>query len=133
MYDFCLTLPYGAILMLGGLIGLMKGSFVSGVSGGGIGFALVATGWLSYQEWAENKNATEKRFRSPTYAYVVVGFLLTMIMTFLMGERYMETQEMFPSGYVAAMSVGMLAFYSYKLMFSGDVGSSAERAYKRND
>mmetsp|Transcript_20210 Transcript_20210/g.35925 ORF Transcript_20210/g.35925 Transcript_20210/m.35925 type:complete len:134 (+) Transcript_20210:174-575(+) len=133
MYDFCLTIPYGALLLVGGLMGLANGSIASALSGGVIGALLVALGWYSWQEWKENANATDKRFRSPTYAYVVVAAVLTLIVTFMMGERYMETEAMFPAGYVTIISAGMLVFYCYKLMFSGDVGSSAERAYKRND
>lgn len=64
---------------------------------------------------------------------MVVSFLLTAIVTALMAERYVETEKLMPAGYVAGISAGMLVFYAYKLVFSGDVGSHAERAYAHND
>ncbi|GBG31654.1 Protein FATTY ACID EXPORT 6 [Hondaea fermentalgiana] len=134
MLDFCLTIPYGALLVLGGLLGAIRaGSIVSALTGCGIGLALIAIGWTSYQEYLENKNEEDKRYRSPTYAYVVVSAVLTLIVTMLMFERYQETGVFMPAGFVAALSAGMLAFYAYKLLFSGDVGSHAKRAYEHND
>lgn len=103
------------------------------LTGGGIGLALIAIGWTSYQEYLENKNQDDKRYRSPTYAYVVVSFVLTLIVTMLMFERYQETEAFMPAGFVSAISALMLVFYVYKLMFSGDVGSHAKRAYEHND
>jgi len=48
MLDFCLTIPYGAILVLGGVLGLaLGGSVESLVTGGGLGGALLGIGWMS--------------------------------------------------------------------------------------
>jgi hypothetical protein len=134
MHDFCLTLPYGVLLLIGGLAGLAKGSVSSALVGCGVGSAQLAVGWLSYQEWQENSTGKEKRFRSPTYAYTIVSSVLTLIVTFLMFERWQENPDkLFPAGYVFFASVGLLVFYVYQIAFKGNVGSNAARAYGRND
>ena len=57
MLDFCLTIPYGAILMLGGVMGLLLGGSVESlVTGGGLGGALLGIGWMSYQDYLDNKS-----------------------------------------------------------------------------
>ena len=75
MLDFCLTIPWGAMLMLGGAVGvIMSGSLESGVAGIGIGGVLFALGWTSYQEYLNNKKKdAANRFNSPTYAYVILS------------------------------------------------------------
>jgi hypothetical protein len=147
MLDFCLTIPYGGILMLGGLVGLLvSGSVASGVTGLGLGGALTGIGWMSYvrpsprpggrltaqalqQDYLDNKS---KKFKSANYSFTVVSLILTVIVLLVMGDRYQETQKMFPAGIVSALSFFMVVFYLYKLS-SNDVGAHAERASKVKD
>jgi len=132
MHDFCLTIPYAAFLIAGGAYGAaMKGSYASGFVGCGIGLALFSCGWSSWSEFAQNKDA--KKFRSPTYAYTVISVVLSLVVTMTMAERYQQTGKFMPGGMVAAIATFMDLFYLYKLFFSSDTGSSAQRKYGRND
>lgn len=46
MLDFCLTLPYGLLLLIGGIIGAVNsGSAMSALVGGIFGLAQLAIGW----------------------------------------------------------------------------------------
>ena len=132
MHDFCLTLPYAAVLIAGGIAGaVLKGSVMSAIMGVGIGLALFSCGWSSWSEYAENKK--QMRFQSPTYAYTVISLVLSLIVTMTMADRYSTSGKMMPAGAVAGLSGAMDLFYVYKLFFSSDTGSSAQRKYGRND
>jgi len=128
----CLTIPYGAILALGGLLGLLlRGSVESFVVGAGLGSLLMFIGWQSYQDYEENKR--KQMFKSPGYSYTVVSALLTLVVALIMGDRYAASGKFMPAGLVLGLSVLMLAFYAWKLLVVKDVGSSAKRASKVKD
>lgn len=61
-----------------------------------------------------------------------VSLVLTLIVTFAMADRYMQSESNIALG-VVMLSVFMIAFYLYKIFLSADVGSTAHREYKRND
>ena len=128
----CLTIPYGGILALGGLIGLaLRGSVESFLVGGGFGATLAYVGWLSYQDYLENKE--QKKFKSAGYSYTTVSAVLTIVVTLIMGDRYASSGKFMPAGFVFALSVLMLAFYAWKLFVVQDVGSHAQRATVARD
>ena len=104
----------------------MSGSVESLLAGGTFGGALVAIGWLSYQDYVENKE--KKQFKSAGYSYTVVSTVLTVAVTLMMGDRYSKSGKMMPAGMVFFMSLAMLGFYAWKLFVSQDVGAHAERA-----
>lgn len=58
MHDFCLTIPYGLILVGGGLFGyLKKGSMASLGGGVGSGLVLIIAGYLSLKAFEKRKNS----------------------------------------------------------------------------
>ncbi|XP_074310948.1 protein FATTY ACID EXPORT 6-like [Silene latifolia] len=112
MHDFCFTIPYGSILVLGGLIGYAKkGSLVSLAGGSGAGLLLVLAGYLSLQSFKKKQNS-----RFAFFLETVTAILLT----YVMGQRYMETSKVMPAGMVAAISAFMTAFYVYKVTTGGN-------------
>ncbi|KAL9232341.1 hypothetical protein vseg_007465 [Gypsophila vaccaria] len=112
MHDFCFTIPYGFVLVLGGLIGFAKkGSLVSLAGGSGAGLLLVFAGYLSLHSFKKNKNSI--------FAFILETVTAT-ILTYVMGQRYMETSKIMPAGIVAAISAFMTAFYVYKVATGGN-------------
>ena len=120
------TIAYGGFLALGGFVGfLASGSITSLLFGGACGAALVALGLLSMKDYEEN--AKQNMFKSATYSYCVAAFVISLLVTLVMGDRYYETGKVMPPGVIALVSLGMMAFYAYKLS-SDDVGTHAKRA-----
>ncbi|KAK8500671.1 hypothetical protein V6N13_076731 [Hibiscus sabdariffa] len=58
MHDFCFTIPYGLILVAGGVIGyLKKGSTSSLARGVGTGLFLILAGYLSLKAFEKKNNS----------------------------------------------------------------------------
>jgi len=123
------TIPYGIFLAFGGLVGfLVSGSVGSLLFGGGTGGVLAGVGYLSWKDYKENSE--QNKFKSATYSYCVISLLIAVVVTLVMGERFLETGKVMPPGLVAFVSLLMSAFYVWKLS-SDDVGTHAKRA-RRN-
>lgn len=112
MHDFCFTIPYGLILVIGGLIGYAKkGSLVSLAGGAGAGLLLVLAGYLSLKAFGKRKNS---------YFALILETVTAVGLTYIMGQRYMETSKIMPAGMIAAISAFMTAFYVYKVATGGN-------------
>lgn len=58
MHDFCFTIPYGLILVVGGLVGYVKKRSMASLGGGvGTGLLLVLAGYLSLKAFERRKNS----------------------------------------------------------------------------
>ncbi|GFP89310.1 hypothetical protein PHJA_001074700 [Phtheirospermum japonicum] len=58
MHDFCFTIPYGLLLVFGGVSGYAKkGSTASLAGGAGTGLLLILAGYLSLQAYHKRKNS----------------------------------------------------------------------------
>ncbi|KAF9587810.1 hypothetical protein IFM89_005685 [Coptis chinensis] len=83
MHDFCFTIPYGLLLLSGGVIGYAKKGSTASLAGGcGNGFILILAGVLSL-------NAFKK--------------LCAVVLTWVMGQRYLQTSKIMPAGVVAGI------------------------------
>mmetsp|Transcript_26621 Transcript_26621/g.36751 ORF Transcript_26621/g.36751 Transcript_26621/m.36751 type:complete len:207 (+) Transcript_26621:57-677(+) len=112
MHDFCLTIPYGIFLLLGGVVGgIAAGSMKSLMMGGGGGAMLTALGFLSLRTWKSGKSCTP---------YTLGSLLFSGMMTYMMGKRFMMTKAIFPAGVIAAVSGVMALFYIYNLIAGGN-------------
>ncbi|KAE8650694.1 hypothetical protein Csa_009681 [Cucumis sativus] len=75
MHDFCFTIPYGLILVGGGIFGyLRKGSIVSLAGGVGTGLALILAGYLSLGAFKKKKNS----YLALILETGIVGFLTSV-------------------------------------------------------
>ncbi|NP_001144960.2 Protein FATTY ACID EXPORT 6-like [Zea mays] len=115
MEDFYVTILYGLLLVAGGVAGYMKrGSAASLVAGGGFGAALLLAGALSAWAFAHGRGGAAAIFA--TVLQIVCAVLLTVVM----GIRYVKTQKIMPAGIVASISALVLIFYVYKISTGGN-------------
>lgn len=58
MYDFCFTIPYGILLVVGGIVGYLNKRSVASLGGGaGGGLLLILAGYLSLKAFEKRKNS----------------------------------------------------------------------------
>lgn len=58
MHDFCFTIPYGLIIVVGGVIGYAKKRSIASLGGGlGTGLLLILAGYLSLKAFEKRKNS----------------------------------------------------------------------------
>ncbi|CAA7394419.1 unnamed protein product [Spirodela intermedia] len=112
MHDFCFTIPYGLLVLAGGIVGFAaKGSTASLAGGGGAGFALILAGFLSLKAFGKRRNS-----------YLAIGLetVCAASLTYIMGQRYIHTHKIMPAGLVAALSGVMTLFYLFKIATGGN-------------
>ncbi|KAL6544464.1 Protein FATTY ACID EXPORT 5 [Orobanche minor] len=112
MHDFCFTIPYGILLVCGGVIGYAKKGSTASLAGGlGTGLPLILAGYLSLHAYHRHKHS---------YFALILQLAVAAILTFVMGQRYMQTGKIMPAGVVAGISVVMAVFYIYKIATGGN-------------
>ncbi|KAF8026215.1 hypothetical protein BT93_F2886 [Corymbia citriodora subsp. variegata] len=112
MHDFCFTIPYGLLLVIGGLIGYLKKKSVASLGGGGgAGLLLILAGYLSLKAFEKRKNS---------YVALVLETVCAATLTFIMGQRYLQTSKIMPAGILAGISALMTLFYIYKIATGGN-------------
>ncbi|KAG9454078.1 hypothetical protein H6P81_006982 [Aristolochia fimbriata] len=112
MHDFCLTIPYGLIVLAGGVVGYVKrGSTASLAGGAGSGILLLIAGILTLKAFEKRKNS---------YIGMILETVIAVVLTWVMGQRYIQTSKIMPAGVVAGLSALMTAFYLYKLATGGN-------------
>lgn len=58
MHDFCFTIPYGLVLVVGGIVGYAKKGSLASLGGGlGTGLVLILAGYLSLKAFEKRKNS----------------------------------------------------------------------------
>ncbi|KAJ8483628.1 hypothetical protein OPV22_016113 [Ensete ventricosum] len=107
MHDFCFTIPYGLLVLVGGIVGYVRrGSTASLAGGAGSGLVLLLAGFVSLKAFEKRRNS-----------YLALGLetACALALTFVMGKRYLETSKIMPAGVVAILSALMSLFYLYKI------------------
>ncbi|KAJ9672090.1 hypothetical protein PVL29_025655 [Vitis rotundifolia] len=95
MHDFCFTIPYGLVLVAGGIVGYAKKGSLASLGGGlGIGFVLILAGYLSLKAFEKKKNS---------YLALILETVCAAALTWVMGQRYMQTSKIMPAGIVAGI------------------------------
>jgi len=112
MHDFCFTYPYGFLVLIGGLLGfLRKGSTTSLMGGVGSGLLLLLAGYQSHQAFLKG---------SKSAAALFLETVVSLALTWVMGQRYLATSKFMPAGLVAGLSGIMALFYLYKVATGGN-------------
>ncbi|XP_059443834.1 protein FATTY ACID EXPORT 5-like [Corylus avellana] len=112
MHDFCFTIPYGLVLAGGGVFGyIKKGSTASLAGGVGIGLVLLLAGYLSLDAFKKRKNS---------YLALILETVCAATLTWVMGQRYMQTSKIMPAAVIAGISALMTGFYAYKIVTGGN-------------
>lgn len=113
MDDFYVTIPYGLVVLGGGVAGYVKrGSVASLAAGAGFGGALLLAGALSI--WAFTGGHSSSLFAT------VLQTVCAAALTVVMGIRYMKTRKVMPAGIIATISALVLIFYVYKISNGGN-------------
>ncbi|KAJ0966147.1 hypothetical protein J5N97_027285 [Dioscorea zingiberensis] len=119
MHDFCFTIPYGLLVLAGGVAGyLRRGSTASLAGGAGAGIVLLLAGFISLKAFEKRRNS---------YLALILETACSLALTYVMGQRYLQTSKIMPAGLVASISVLMTAFYLYKFATGGNHIPSKEK------
>ncbi|OMP04427.1 hypothetical protein COLO4_09650 [Corchorus olitorius] len=106
MHDFCFTIPYGLILVAGGVIGYLKKGSTASLGGGvGTGLVLILAGYLSLKAFEKRKNS---------YLALVLETVTAAALTWVMGQRYYQTSKIMPAGIVAGLRLILITVKSYE-------------------
>ncbi|CAM9641893.1 unnamed protein product [Ascophyllum nodosum] len=109
MHDFCLTIPYGIIIMGGGVIGyLAAGSKASLIAAGSSGGLLTVLGYGGYLEY--------KRRGTVSKLWTIASLVVSNAIWIMMVKRISKTGNMMPSAPVGALGLGMTLFYVYQMI-----------------
>lgn len=118
MHDFCLGIPYGGLLTVGGLIwGLLVGSLDALRYGFLCGLVITAASVLSLRAWKQQRETV-----TFTFAQAVVSFLVF----FKEAKRFSQSGAVFPTLLTAVVSFGMVAFFAYNLLAGGNKPKKVE-------
>ncbi|CAN0103701.1 unnamed protein product [Pylaiella littoralis] len=108
MHDFCLTIPYGMIVMCGGVIGfLAAGSKASLMAGGGSGGVLMLLGYGGYMQYKKRGTVSQ--------LWTVASLVVSNVIGVIMVKRARKTGKMMPAAPVGALALGMSMFYVYQM------------------
>ncbi|XP_039130175.1 protein FATTY ACID EXPORT 5-like [Dioscorea cayenensis subsp. rotundata] len=112
MHDFCFTIPYGLLVLVGGVAGyLRKGSITSLAGGVGAGIVLLLAGFVSLKAFEKRRNS---------FFSLILETACALALTYVMGQRYLQTSKIMPAGLVALISAVMTAFYLFKIVTGGN-------------
>ncbi|KAM6556250.1 hypothetical protein CsatB_003269 [Cannabis sativa] len=126
MHDFCFTIPYGFIVVIGGVVGYLKKGSIASLGGGvGSGFLLILAGYLSLKAFEKRRNsyfALILETETLVGEVMLVSFktVCAAALTWVMGQRYLQTSKIMPAGVVACISALMTAFYLFKIATGGN-------------
>ncbi len=96
---------YGALVLLGGVIGFLKAkSKPSLIAGGVSGAVLLASGWAVW---------TDKDFG------VWVAVMLAIILMMFFAARFMKTKNVMPAGMMSGLSFAVLVALIVRVIQSG--------------
>ncbi|GAQ90892.1 hypothetical protein KFL_006980050 [Klebsormidium nitens] len=106
IHDFCLGIPYGIILLLGGFVWFAaEKDPTTLLPGVGLGVLQTALSYLSFQTWKAGQRNTP---------YILLSLFISSFLAFANGYPYVKGEADFiPTGLVGLISAVMTLFYLY--------------------
>ncbi|XP_031261078.1 protein FATTY ACID EXPORT 1, chloroplastic isoform X2 [Pistacia vera] len=111
IHDFCFGIPYGSLVLGGGLIGLIFSRNPATFRNIIIGGALLTLSTFSLKTWRQGKSSLP---------HIIGQAVLSAILLWKNYETYSLTKKLIPTAFYAAISVAMLCFYSYVVLSGGN-------------
>ncbi|CAF2112476.1 hypothetical protein Bca4012_095506 [Brassica carinata] len=112
IHDFCFGIPYGGLVMSGGLLGFAFSRNLTSLSTGVLyGGGLLALSTLSMKIWRQGKSS---------FPYILGQAVLSAVVFWKNFTAYSMTKKLFPAGLFAVVSAAMLCFYSYVVLSGGN-------------
>jgi len=112
IHDFCFGIPYGGLVMSGGLLGFAFSRNLTSLSTGVLyGGGLLALSTLSLKIWRQGKSC---------FPYILGQAVLSAVVFWKNFTAYAMTKKLFPAGVFAFVSAAMLCFYSYVVLSGGN-------------
>ncbi|RID47353.1 hypothetical protein BRARA_I03952 [Brassica rapa] len=112
IHDFCFGIPYGGLVMSGGLLGFAFSRNHTSLSTGVLyGGGLLALSTLSMKTWRQGKSS---------FPYILGQAVLSAVVFWKNFTAYSMTKKLFPAGLFAVVSAAMLCFYSYVVLSGGN-------------
>ncbi|KAK4580764.1 hypothetical protein RGQ29_024419 [Quercus rubra] len=112
IHDFCFGIPYGGLVLSGGLLGFVFSRNLATLSTGVLfGGALLALSTFSLKIWRQGKSSLP---------FILGQAALSAALLWKNFQSYSLTKKVFPTGFYAAISAAMLCFYSYVLISGGN-------------
>lgn len=112
IHDFCFGIPYGGLVLSGGLIGSMFSRNFSTLRTGLLfGGALLALSTFSLRIWRQGKSSLP---------FILGQAVLSAVLFWGNFTAYSLTKKLIPTGFYAAISAAMLCFYFYVVISGGN-------------
>ncbi|KAL6987206.1 hypothetical protein U1Q18_012957 [Sarracenia purpurea var. burkii] len=112
IHDFCLGIPFGGLVLSGGIAGFIftrnSTTLSTGVLFGG---ALLALSTFSLKVWRQGKSSLP---------FILGQAVLATALLWKNFQTYSMTLKLFPTGFYAFISAAMLGFYFYVVMSGGN-------------
>ncbi|KAI3667368.1 hypothetical protein L6452_42424 [Arctium lappa] len=112
IHDFCFGIPYGGIVLSGGLVGfIFSRNPATLINGGLYGGGLLALSILSLKIWRQGQSSLPFILGQ---AGIAAALLWKNVRT------YSLTKKILPTGFHAVLSAAMLCFYTYVMLSGGN-------------
>ncbi|CAO2822330.1 unnamed protein product [Amaranthus hypochondriacus] len=112
IHDFCFGIPFGGLILTGGLFGFMFSRNLTTLSTGVLfGGSILAFSTTSLKVWKQGKSS---------FPFIIGQAVLAATLLYKNFQTYSLTKKLFPTGLYALVSVFMLLFYSYVVLSGGN-------------
>lgn len=112
IHDFCLGIPYGSTLVIGGLLWFIVSGSTAAIRFGVIlGGILLGLSVSSLYAW---------KLGEPTTTHITGQAVISAILAFRQIRRLFEVKTLFPAAFFTLISAGMLGFYCYVVLAGGN-------------
>ncbi|KAA8518105.1 hypothetical protein F0562_015579 [Nyssa sinensis] len=112
IHDFCFGIPFGGLVLSGGLLGFIFTRNPATLSAGVLfGVALLALSIFSLKVWRQGKSSLP---------FILGQAVLSATLIWKNFQAYSLTRKLFPTGFYAVVSAAMLCFYIYVVMSGGN-------------